>query len=193
MKQEITDFFRIPAFRGKIQTGMQEFYSGQGIAAHAVLQKIRRDGKGKIPGLARQKSAPQENLTGNPPGGQRFGKDLFKPSGGNGQERAGEGQTGLERFRRPRRTFPQFRNQVFHFRKLPCPEQEFADGATERIRNGGYTEYMMPDSYELEIKSCTLSYSDDSKGFYQPVYVFECSIISDSGTEEETILVPALA
>ena len=65
--------------------------------------------------------------------------------------------------------------------------------AVERIRNGGYTEYMMPDSYELEIKNCTLSYSDDSKGFYQPVYVFECSVISDSGTEEETILVPALA
>lgn len=58
--------------------------------------------------------------------------------------------------------------------------------AYEKIKNGEF-RYFGNETLDIEIKSCTLIYTIDSKGYYQPTYQFECSL---NGKESE-ILIPA--
>ncbi len=64
--------------------------------------------------------------------------------------------------------------------------------AVERIRAGRYSAEYLPASDALVIKSCEISFSEDSKGFYQPVYLFTCEVTTDSETTETHIPIPAL-
>lgn len=46
---------------------------------------------------------------------------------------------------------------------------------------------------QIEVRSCTLDYLSDSKGFYQPVYRFELSLAGQAGGITDAVdYVPAL-
>ena len=65
--------------------------------------------------------------------------------------------------------------------------------ALERLKNGkfndeGYFEHKKPA--EVSVLSCVMEYRVDTKGFYQPVYVFE--VASEDGSYRDRILIPAL-
>lgn len=56
------------------------------------------------------------------------------------------------------------------------------------ISDGDYFEYCAPD--KISVLSCALEYQIDTKGFYQPVYVFE--LLSDNGEYAIRSIIPAL-
>lgn len=64
--------------------------------------------------------------------------------------------------------------------------------ACERLQSGEFTSYWFrqaaPDP--VTVRSCTLAYRVDTKGFCQPVYLFE--IAAGNSEYAETILIPAL-
>ena len=65
--------------------------------------------------------------------------------------------------------------------------------ALERLKNGkfndeGYFERRKPA--EVSILACVMEYRVDTKGFYQPVYVFD--VASDDGSYRDRILIPAM-
>ena len=60
--------------------------------------------------------------------------------------------------------------------------------AYEKIKSGEFNTYELYDIDSIVIRSVKLCYQVDSKGFYQPVYRFECSIDGE-GTP---IFIPAL-
>lgn len=64
--------------------------------------------------------------------------------------------------------------------------------AAERIQSGKYSAEYLPASCTLVINDCEISFSEDSKGFYQPVYLFTCEVTTDSETTETHIPIPAL-
>lgn len=64
--------------------------------------------------------------------------------------------------------------------------------AAERIQSGKYSAEYLPASCTLVINDCEISFSEDSKGFYQPVYLFTCEVTSDGETTETHIPIPAL-
>lgn len=64
--------------------------------------------------------------------------------------------------------------------------------ALDRIKAGKFSGYYLPESYELKIKSCQIEFSEDTKGFYQPVYCFNCEVVSGGESSEESICIPAL-
>ena len=57
------------------------------------------------------------------------------------------------------------------------------------LRAGDYFERLMPT--ELIVRSCSLTYRTDTKGFYRPVYIIE--IESEDGSFADTVLIPAAA
>lgn len=74
---------------------------------------------------------------------------------------------------------------------LTCiPYKEYAviseQKAYEKIANGEFG-YSGNETLDIEVKSCTLSYEIDSKGYYQPTYQFEALI----NGQESQIMIPA--
>ena len=53
--------------------------------------------------------------------------------------------------------------------------------AYEQICDGQFT-YRGAESLELKISDCSLGYVIDSKGFYQPIYEFQCDMNGQDGT-----------
>ncbi len=60
--------------------------------------------------------------------------------------------------------------------------------AYDKIKAGEFNSYELYDIQSINIKSIKLCYKMDSKGFYQPVYRFECTIDG----EGRAIFIPAL-
>ncbi|WP_455543348.1 VanZ family protein [Intestinibacter sp.] len=60
--------------------------------------------------------------------------------------------------------------------------------AYDKIKAGEFNSYELYDIQSIDIKSLKLCYKMDSKGFYQPVYRFECTIDG----EGRAIFIPAL-
>ena len=48
----------------------------------------------------------------------------------------------------------------------------------------------MENASEVTVTSCTLEYQVDTKGYYQPVFIFE--VVPDSSEERLVIMIPAL-
>ena len=75
-----------------------------------------------------------------------------------------------------------------------CAEEQIISEAEafEQIKQGnfygGVFEMLSPK--EVTIVSCTLEYRVDTKGFYQPVYMFK--VMYDSVEDEMRIMIPAL-
>lgn len=61
--------------------------------------------------------------------------------------------------------------------------------AYEKIKAGEFNSYELYDIQSIVVRSVKLCYQVDSKGFYQPVYRFECTIDG----EGRPIFIPALA
>ena len=68
------------------------------------------------------------------------------------------------------------------------PGEALAQLQEGKFNDGGYYEYRNPA--QVSILSCCLSYSVDTKGFYQPVYLFDVS--SPDGSYQDQILIPAM-
>ena len=64
--------------------------------------------------------------------------------------------------------------------------------AYERLQSGAFTSYWFPQAAPdpVMVRSCTLAYRVDTKGFCQPVYLFE--IAAGNSEYSETLLIPAL-
>ena len=56
------------------------------------------------------------------------------------------------------------------------------------FNDGGFFEVERPN--DVTVLSCILSYRIDTKGFYQPVYLFELS--SEDGSYKDWIMIPAM-
>ncbi len=68
-----------------------------------------------------------------------------------------------------------------------------AAAAVERVQAGWLTSgdgFEEKAPKEMEIRSCTLSYQVDTKGFYQPVYLVE--VAARDTNYEETVVIPAI-
>jgi len=71
-----------------------------------------------------------------------------------------------------------------------CSSEQALDQVLDGwLRAGDYFERLMPTA--LIVRSCSLTYRTDTKGFYRPVYIFE--IESDDGSFADTVLIPATA
>lgn len=68
------------------------------------------------------------------------------------------------------------------------PEEALKRLKAGKFNDEGYYEYWNPS--QVSILSCCLEYSVDTKGFYQPVYIFD--VASPDGDYRSSILIPAL-
>ena len=68
------------------------------------------------------------------------------------------------------------------------PQEALKQLQEGKFNDGGYYAYRNP--CRVSILSCCLSYCVDTKGFYQPVYLFEVS--SPDGSYQDQILIPAM-
>ena len=57
-----------------------------------------------------------------------------------------------------------------------------------KFNDGGFFEVERP--HDVTVLSCELRYRIDTKGFYQPVYLFELS--SEDGSYNDWIMIPAM-
>ena len=72
--------------------------------------------------------------------------------------------------------------------QIILPEEAYRRLLAGRFSDGGYFERKQPKS--LVISECTMEYRVDTKGFYQPVYVWE--VASEDGSYRDRIVIPAL-
>lgn len=82
-----------------------------------------------------------------------------------------------------------------HIIRLDCVSSEDIISvwdALDRIKAGKFPGYYLPEVYELKIKNCQIEFSEDTKGFYQPMYCFNCEVVSGGESREESICIPAL-
>lgn len=68
------------------------------------------------------------------------------------------------------------------------PEKAFERLKAGRFNDEGYFEYIKPKS--IAVTECVLEYSVDTKGFYQPVYMFYLE--SSDGSYADHIMIPAM-
>ena len=68
------------------------------------------------------------------------------------------------------------------------PEEAVKRLQAGRFNDEGYFEHKNPS--QVSILSCNLEYRVDTKGFYQPVYIFD--VASPDGDYRSRILIPAL-
>ena len=68
------------------------------------------------------------------------------------------------------------------------PEEAFERLCDGKFNDGGFFEVERPN--DVTVLSCKLSYKIDTKGFYQPVYLFELS--SSDGSYKDWIMIPAM-
>ena len=68
------------------------------------------------------------------------------------------------------------------------PEEAYARLCAGKFQNGDFFEMKNPS--QLMVLSCDLEYRVDTKGFYQPVYIF--AVQSPDGDYQSRILIPAL-
>ena len=68
------------------------------------------------------------------------------------------------------------------------PEEALERLQGGKFNDGGYYEYRNPG--QVSVLSCCLAYSVDTKGFYQPVYLFD--VASPDGSYRDQILIPAM-
>ena len=68
------------------------------------------------------------------------------------------------------------------------PEEALENLKTGRFNDEGYFEYINPKS--VSITECVLEYQVDTKGFYQPVYMFYLE--SSDGSYADHIMIPAM-
>lgn len=68
------------------------------------------------------------------------------------------------------------------------PEEAYRRLCGGEFYDRGYFEHIAPSC--VSVFSCTLEYEIDTKGFYQPVYVFE--VESPDGTYADRIMIPAM-
>lgn len=68
------------------------------------------------------------------------------------------------------------------------PEEALNRLRQGRFHDAGHYEYTIP--LEVSILACTLEYRVDTKGFYQPVYVFDAA--SPDGSYRDRIVIPAM-
>lgn len=72
--------------------------------------------------------------------------------------------------------------------KVISAEDAYQLLCTGKFNDGGLLEYEDPEG--ILVKSCTLQYQIDTKGFYQPVYCFE--VVSVDGRYQYEIRIPAM-
>ena len=68
------------------------------------------------------------------------------------------------------------------------PEEAFERLCDGKFNDGGFFEVERP--HDVTVLSCKLKYRIDTKGFYQPVYLFELS--SEDGSYMDWIMIPAM-
>lgn len=86
-------------------------------------------------------------------------------------------------------TIGQLSNRIIRY--TVCGEEEVIseDEAYQKLLAGKFRySYQQETPKTLEVKSVSLAYQVDTKGFYQPVYEFDCQIDG----EENAVYVPAL-
>ena len=65
--------------------------------------------------------------------------------------------------------------------------------ARAALKTGFEGAWFAQSVQQIEVRSCTLDYLSDSKGFYQPVYRFELSLAGQAGGITDAVdYVPAL-
>lgn len=76
----------------------------------------------------------------------------------------------------------------FHGNETIISENE----AYEKLCRGEFHDEtgVLGNTAEITVTSCTLDYQADTKGFYQPVFIFE--VVPDSSEERLVIMIPAL-
>ena len=68
------------------------------------------------------------------------------------------------------------------------PEEAYGQLCAGKFQDGDFFEMKKPS--ELSVLACVLEYRVDTKGFYQPVYVFD--VASPDGDYQSRIVIPAL-
>lgn len=68
------------------------------------------------------------------------------------------------------------------------PQQAFDRLKAGRFHDDGYFEYVKPS--EITVTECVLDYQVDTKGFYQPVYIF--SMEATDGSYDYSVMIPAM-
>lgn len=79
-------------------------------------------------------------------------------------------------------------NYTFHGHETIISE----NGAFEKLCRGEFNDETgyLRNTTEVTVTSCTLEYQVDTKGYYQPVFIFE--VIADTIGERLTVMIPAL-
>lgn len=72
--------------------------------------------------------------------------------------------------------------------EIISPEEAFDRLKAGRFNDGGYFEYAAPK--EVTVTECVLDYQVDTKGFYQPVYIF--TMQSTDGSYGCNVMIPAM-
>uniref|UniRef100_UPI004056158C VanZ family protein n=1 Tax=Acetatifactor sp. TaxID=1872090 RepID=UPI004056158C len=72
--------------------------------------------------------------------------------------------------------------------KIISPEEAFARLKAGRFNDGGYFERIHPTA--ISVTKCALEYQVDTKGFYQPVYIFYLK--STDGSYGYNVMIPAM-
>ncbi len=68
------------------------------------------------------------------------------------------------------------------------PEEAFNRLKAGKFNDDGYFEHIKPSA--MSVTKCVLDYQVDTKGFYQPVYLFSMKAVGDSYTY--TVMIPAM-
>ncbi|MBQ6890906.1 MAG: VanZ family protein [Oscillospiraceae bacterium] len=71
--------------------------------------------------------------------------------------------------------------------KIISPQQALSQLKAGRFNDEGYFEYVRPKA--VAVTACELTYQVDTKGFYQPVYIF--SLKSPDGAYADRVMIPA--
>ena len=77
---------------------------------------------------------------------------------------------------------------AFHGQETIISEND----AYEKLRRGEFNDETgyLGNATEVTITSCTLEYQVDTKGYYQPVFIFE--VVTDTSDERLDVMIPAL-
>ena len=75
------------------------------------------------------------------------------------------------------------------------PEEAFVQLKKGRFNDNGYLEHIKPS--EITVNNCDLEYRVDTKGFYQPVYIFNLvygndTLVYGNDTFAYNIIIPAI-
>lgn len=87
----------------------------------------------------------------------------------------------------------ELRNQLLSYRyydrvEVITPREAFARLKAGKFNDDGYLEHIQPT--DVSVTECALEYKVDTKGFYQPVYIFHLKSYDDS--YKDSIIIPAM-